>query len=263
MRYKKLIALLVALVMMMPMQAFALGETENAADQAQNDGMTVEQMADSGDGEAAEEPAEELSDAGEELTEETGAGDVSEDRADEASAADESSEPEIVPEEAVKDQAEAAGEDSVSGEWTADDFTFRDTDLTSLGWSVAPANDSGDKLEEEVCIVTGFSESGTAKLADNKDVVIPVKSTEGKTVQGIGASAFSKKGITSVKLPEGVMADNNGKWDESVTTRGDFFIGSSAFLGNELTELTIPEGVLYIGGNAFGSNKLTDRKSVV
>ena len=258
MRYKKIIAFLVALVMMMPMQAFALGETENAADQAQNDGMTVEQMTDSGDDEAAsEESAEAPSDAGEELTEETGAGDVSADLADESSAADESAEPENVPEEAVKDQAEAAGEDSVSGEWTADDFTFRDTDLTSLGWSVAPANDSGDKLEEEVCIVTGFSESGTAKLADNKDVVIPVKSTEGKTVQGIGASAFSKKGITSVKLPEGVMADNNGKWDESVTTRGDFFIGSSAFLGNELTELTIPEGVLYIGGNAFGSNKLT------
>ena len=254
MRYRRIIALIVALAMMLPMQAFALGEVSDAGSDASQDAAAV-QMIDSEetDAESADEVSEES--AAPEAAETEEASDPVETPATDAAPQDVLEQAE--PSEALADEETAAQDTVGSGEWTAEDFTFQDTDLTSLGWSVAPANESGNKLEEDVCIVTGFSESGTAKLASNTDVVIPAQTAEGKTVQGVGASAFSKKGITSIRLPENVMADNNGKWDESVTTRGDFFIGSSAFLGNELTELTLPEGVIYIGGNAFGSNKLT------
>ena len=48
----------------------------------------------------------------------------------------------------------------------------------------------------------------------------------------------------------------NGK----VTKRGNFVIGENAFSGNELTSVTLPEGVIACLSNSFMGNKITTVK---
>ena len=143
--------------------------------------------------------------------------------------------------------------------WNAEDFTYADVDLDSNN-SPAPAQDNMNVITGKIRVVSGLTDSGKAKLNNNKNLVVPSVDVDGNKVQGVGNSAFKGIGLESVELPENVKAPSNGQWDSSVTTRGDFFIGSSAFQGNSLTELTIPEGVIYIGGNAFSRNKLKSVK---
>ena len=157
-------------------------------------------------------------------------------------------------------------ENSDSG-WTAADFTYSDVSLLAneeIGqvsnlFELYPMDAQNDKLEGIIHVVTGFSDSGQEKLdAGNTDLVIPARDAEGRKVQGIANSAFSRKGLTSLELPQNIIAYNNGKWDESVSKRGDFFIGSSAFSYNSLTSLELPKGVIYIGTSAFGNNQLQE-----
>ena len=139
--------------------------------------------------------------------------------------------------------------------WTAEDFTYGDQEFCL--W---PADAYVSENNFKVHVVTGLSEQGTAKLEVNKNLVIPAKDSDGKKIQGIGDRAFYKKGITTLTLPENVKAPcDPSTWQEGqgITERGDFFIGASAFLGNELTSLDLPEGVICVGGNAFKLNKLT------
>ena len=103
-------------------------------------------------------------------------------------------------------------------------------------------------------MVTGLSDSGKAKLENNKDLVIPAKDPDGKKVQGVGKEAFKKMGLTSVQFPENVKTANDTNWDSSVKERGDFFIGNLAFQGNDLKEVTLPEGVFYVATNGFSRN---------
>jgi uncharacterized repeat protein (TIGR02543 family) len=142
-----------------------------------------------------------------------------------------------------------------SSTWTADDFTYDDIELDGSN-SPYPASKTDDKLEGKIHVVTGFSETGAEKIEKNKDLVIPAKDPDGKKVQGVGKNAFKSVGISSVSFPDGVETDNNGKWDTSVTERGDFFIEYGSFMGNEIKDLELPEGVLYIGGMAFKGNKI-------
>lgn len=147
-----------------------------------------------------------------------------------------------------------------SAVWTAEDFTYGDLEV-----ALYPASMYTSTKNFKVWTVTGFSESGTKKLETNKNLVIPAKDPSGKKVQGVGNNAFKSKGITSLTLPSGVRTpyDETLNWNtksDGVTTRGDFFIGASAFHGNALTTLDIPDGVIYIGGNAFGKNVLTTVK---
>ena len=142
--------------------------------------------------------------------------------------------------------------------WTAEDFTYGDQEFCL--W---PADAYVSENNFKVHVVTGLSEQGTAKLEVNKNLVIPAKDSDGKKIQGIGDQAFYKKGITTLTLPENVKAPcDPSTWQEGqgITERGDFFIGASAFLSNELTSLDLPEGVIYVGGNAFKLNKLTTVK---
>lgn len=142
--------------------------------------------------------------------------------------------------------------------WTAEDFTYGDQEFCL--W---PADAYVSENNFKVHVVTGLSEQGTAKLEVNKNLVIPAKDSDGKKIQGIGDRAFYKKGITTLTLPENVKAPcDPSTWQEGqgITERGDFFIGASAFLGNELTSLDLPEGVICVGGNAFKLNKLTTVK---
>lgn len=136
-----------------------------------------------------------------------------------------------------------------AGVWTADDFTYG-----SFTQDLYPATDISDKLTIDVWGVTGLSELGQAKLVQNKNLVLPAKDPSGKTVNGVAASAFSKKGIKSVKFPENVKAPYSGNWNKNISERGDYVIGSSAFTGNEISSLDLPEGVIYVGGNAFKDN---------
>ena len=103
-------------------------------------------------------------------------------------------------------------------------------------------------------MVTGLSDSGKAKLENNKDLVIPAKDPDGKKVQGVGESAFKSMGIKSVKFPENVKTANDTNWDSNVKERGDFFIGGLAFQSNNLEEVTLPEGVFYLARQAFAKN---------
>lgn len=139
--------------------------------------------------------------------------------------------------------------------WTAEDFTYGEEDF-----ELYPASESGNKLVVKAHIVTGLSEYGEGKLLVNKNLVIPAKDSKGKKVQGVGNSAFKKKGIESLVLPvvEKVTYDDT-QWEttgKGNKERGDFFIGASAFLGNQLKNLELPEGLIYVGGSAFSSNKL-------
>lgn len=109
-------------------------------------------------------------------------------------------------------------------------------------------------MKTTVWVVTGLSDSGKAKLENNKDLVIPAKDSDGKKVQGVGKEAFKKMGLTSVQFPENVKTANDTNWDSSVKERGDFFIGNLAFQGNDLKEVTLPEGVFYVATNGFSRN---------
>ena len=143
--------------------------------------------------------------------------------------------------------------------WTAEDFTYGEMQI-----ALYPAEEYSSTPNFTLWVVTGLSEEGQKKLETNKNLVIPATDPSGKKVQGIGASAFSKKGITSLSLPENVKAAyDDSTWEttgKGLTERGDFFIGSSAFQGNALTTLELPEGVIYVGSNAFKGNQLTSVK---
>ena len=142
----------------------------------------------------------------------------------------------------------------VEGEWNPEDFTYGE-----ISAELYPATDSSAKVLISGIGVTGFSESGTQKLENNKDLVIPAKDTDGNPVIGVGASAFKNQGIESLTLPEGVMADYEGAYiAEGLTQRGNFIIQRQAFYGNKLTSLTLPEGVILVDMQAFASNQLQE-----
>ena len=106
--------------------------------------------------------------------------------------------------------------------WTSDDYTY-------------------SKAESGVTEITGFSELGERKLAQNKDIVLPEADDEGNAVAGVAAEAFREKGIASVELPS---AEN-------------FTVGESAFRGNNINELELNSGITEIGNNSFRDNRLT------
>ncbi len=157
----------------------------------------------------------------------------------------------IVPGEGTGE--EKKDETPASNAWEAADFTYGEWTIDSNAM-LCPSNDTEAYLKTTVWVVTGLSDSGKAKLENNKDLVIPEKDTTGKKVQGVGKDAFKKMGLTSVQFPENVKTSNDTNWDSSVKERGDFFIGNLAFQGNDLKEVTLPEGVFYVAPNGFSKN---------
>ena len=79
--------------------------------------------------------------------------------------------------------------------------------------------------------ITGFT-GGTT------DLRIPPR-LEGLPVTAIGPSAFARRQLTSVRIPDTVT-----------------HIGATAFLQNRLGEVRIPPGVVYIGSSAFARNDI-------
>lgn len=157
----------------------------------------------------------------------------------------------IVPGEGTGE--EKKNETPASNAWEATDFTYGEWTIDSNAM-LCPSNDTEAYLKTTVWVVTGLSDSGKAKLENNKDLVIPEKDPTGKKVQGVGKDAFKKMGLTSVQFPENVKTSNDTNWDSSVKERGDFFIGNLAFQGNDLKEVTLPEGVFYVAPNGFSKN---------
>lgn len=157
----------------------------------------------------------------------------------------------IVPGEGTGE--EKKDETPASNAWEATDFTYGEWAIGEND-KICPSNDSKAYLKTTVWVVTGLSDSGKAKLENNKDLVIPEKDPDGKKVQGVGKDAFKKMGLTSVQFPENVKTANDTNWDSSVKERGDFFIGNLAFQGNDLKEVTLPEGVFYVAMNGFSRN---------
>lgn len=157
----------------------------------------------------------------------------------------------IVPGEGTGE--EKKDETPASNAWEAADFTYGEWAIGEND-KICPSNDSKAYLKTTVWVVTGLSDSGKAKLENNKNLVIPEKDPDGKKVQGVGKDAFKKMGLTSVQFPENVKTANDTNWDSSVKERGDFFIGNLAFQGNDLKEVTLPEGVFYVAMNGFSRN---------
>lgn len=157
----------------------------------------------------------------------------------------------IVPGEGTGE--EKKDEPPASNAWEATDFTYGEWAIDKNDM-LCPSNDSEAYLKTTVWVVTGLSDSGKAKLENNKDLVIPAKDPDGKKVQGVGESAFKSMGIKSVKFPENVKTANDTNWDSNVKERGDFFIGGLAFQSNNLEEVTLPEGVFYLARQAFAKN---------
>ena len=157
----------------------------------------------------------------------------------------------IVPGEGTGE--EKKDETPASNAWEAADFTYGEWAIDKNDM-LCPSNDNEAYLKTTVWVVTGLSDSGKAKLENNKDLVIPAKDPDGKKVQGVGESAFKSMGIKSVKFPENVKTANDTNWDSNVKERGDFFIGGLAFQSNNLEEVTLPEGVFYLARQAFAKN---------
>lgn len=146
--------------------------------------------------------------------------------------------------------AHAAEEDEI--EWLPSDFTYTEYSKTLYGC---------DYTREFIIsgpAISGFSEEGAIKLESTTELIIPAVDTNGNKIVAIADNAFSKCGLTKVTFPEGMIVDYDDTVTNTVTKRGNFIIGASAFSGNELTEVYLPEGVIAVLPNAFQNNKLTE-----
>ena len=95
----------------------------------------------------------------------------------------------IVPGEGTGE--EKKDETPASNAWEATDFTYGEWTIDSNAM-LCPSNDTEAYLKTTVWVVTGLSDSGKAKLENNKNLVIPKKDPTGKKVQGVGKDAFKK-----------------------------------------------------------------------
>jgi hypothetical protein len=102
---------------------------------------------------------------------------------------------------------------------------------------------------------------------------------DGIAVKGFGSTLdiygrfnglFKGAGLENVFLPEGITYIGEGAFGNLGSYRNNLtqltipntvtYIGDEAFRGNKLTSITIPEGVEYIGTEAFSGNNLTEFK---
>lgn len=144
----------------------------------------------------------------------------------------------------------SSGENIDASVWTPEDFTYVSYEKLLYGC------DYTRQITIKGAAISGFSASGEAKLAQNKDLVIPAVDDEGDPIVGVAEGAFKDKGLTSVEFPTGMMVDYDDTITNKVTKRGNFIIAENAFSGNELTSVTLPEGVIACLPYAFNNNKI-------
>lgn len=148
-------------------------------------------------------------------------------------------------------QAAASPYAAVNDAWTSADFVYTEMEQTLNGC------DYTRQFKITGRAIAGFSESGEAKIATNKDLVLPSVDEDGNTLVGIAQGAFKDRGIETVKFPEGMMVDYDDTVTHVVTRRGNFIIGTEAFAKNNLTSVYLPEGVIAVMPSAFKNNQLT------
>lgn len=134
--------------------------------------------------------------------------------------------------------------------WKSEDFTYGSYEKLLYGC------DYTRQITIKGTAVTGFSESGEAKLEQNTDLVIPAVDDEGDVIVAVAENAFKNKGLTSVVFPTGMMVDYDDTITNKVTKRGNFIIADSAFAGNALTSVVLPEGVIACLPYAFNNNAI-------
>ena len=118
--------------------------------------------------------------------------------------------------------AMVSADDGEDAAWSVSDFTF----------------------SEDGATVTGLSEAGKVRVAENPDMDIPEMNGD-VAVTAIGESAFTGENVTTVKFPASLET-----------------IGDKAFQGcGELTAIDLPDTVKSVGMAAFsGTNKVADIK---
>lgn len=129
------------------------------------------------------------------------------------------------------------GKPEVDNTWTIKDFTFQGT------------------------AVTGLSESGLAKSQNDKELVLPEKTSDGKAVTAVKGS-FQAKGtpFTYVEIPGtvteiGAHAFAGCKISKLSLPQNLKKLGEGAFLGNEIATLSVPGTVEVIPVSAFAQEK--------
>ena len=168
-------------------------------------------------------------------------------------AVEEESEPEAADGEDPEVPEETAEEEEPldTSTWTAADFIYEEYSQRLYGC------DYSRDLTVSGMAVAGFSETGLQKNEVNKDLVIPSKTDTGETVVGVAPEAFRGMGLTSVKFPSGMLIPYDDTVTHLVTKRGNFVIAENAFSNNELTSVTLPDGVIAVMSYAFNNNNLT------
>ena len=127
------------------------------------------------------------------------------------------------------------GDEPLDPNWTETDFTF-----------------DGET-------VTGFSESGTAKLAVNPEVVLPEKNGE-TVVTTIGTLFRSNTSIASITMPDSITTISAGAFTQCTGLKKVEFsksliaIPQAAFNTCDLKEVILPEGITEVGNNSFTGN---------
>lgn len=161
-------------------------------------------------------------------------------------------------EKSLKNQEFVLIEEPTVTEWTQEDFTYGKFDYKN-------------RMEEESIKfgITGFSEKGKAKIANNPDLVIPKEVTidgEVKQIEGIGKHAFKGIKMNSVTFSEvdkgiGYVIKDSAFEDTGLTKvtlpEGLISIETRVFMHNNLTEIYIPSTVWKIGSEAFFGNKIS------
>lgn len=121
--------------------------------------------------------------------------------------------------------------------WTADDFTY----------------DGG--------AVTGLSVSGLKKSQNNKELLLPEKTKEGKNVTAVkGVFRAEGEPFSRIQIPDTAVEISEGAFEgckiSSLTLPSELrVIGKNAFRGNEITSLFIPGTVKSISEGAFAQGK--------
>lgn len=128
--------------------------------------------------------------------------------------------------------------------WTVNDFTYEGT------------------------VVTGLTEKGINKRAENHALVIPNKNKEGNYITEIAAPESGGYGtfgeesnlfesvVLPVKLEKiGDRAFQNNRLTEVTFPETLKEIGLAAFQSNQLVSVVLPDSVTTLGGGAFATNK--------